>query len=73
MIPYLCDDLFKLIKRLLKRFVQDDEMIKLTTPIFWNIQIYNFLGIYKLSFGILQLLLGYTNPEGCLADQGQAF
>ena len=27
---YLCDDLFKLIKRLLERFVKDDEMVKLT-------------------------------------------
>ena len=30
---YLCDDIFKLIKRLLERFVEDDKMIKLTTPI----------------------------------------
>ena len=29
----LCDDLFRLIKRLLERFVQDNEMVKLTTPI----------------------------------------
>ena len=33
MIPFLCDDLFKLIKRLLERFVKDNEMIKLTTPV----------------------------------------
>ena len=32
-IPFLCDDLFKLIKRLLERFVKDNEMIKLTTPV----------------------------------------
>ena len=33
MIPFLCDDLFKLIKRLLERFVTDNEIIKLTTPV----------------------------------------